>query len=992
MREYRYARPLVRSFCVGVLSLMAASQAAAQPSSNSRINVVVNGAVNAAVRIGNTLYIGGAFSRIAPSTSAVGSLVAVNPATGQVVPNRLPLLNGGDVNTMVPDGVGGYYVGGGFDRVGTERLPSLMHVNAAGQKEGAFVVFPSSSVRGLALAGGHLWVGGDFTQIGGQARQRLAALDPATGVARNFTTDANAFVTALAVSGTRLFVAGNFTQIAGQARNRLAAFDVTTGALLPWNPGADGQVNAIVADATTVYVGGQFANVGGVARARLAAIDAAAGTTVMAFAPPAMTNNINRLALSGTTVYAGGNLVITGATPRNNAAAFDTATGALKTWNPTITGGAVNALTMSGNTVYIGGGFSGVGGQTRTGMVAVDATSAALFAWNPGLIRSVNAIEIALGDGAVIAGGGSNATNGQTRFNLAAIDLISGNLLSWAPGTNNQVFAMIEVDSDLVVGGAFTMVNGQPRNRIAVFENGGDLEDFNPGADNTVNAFAIANEQVYVGGLFTNIAGQPRSRLASFSRENGELTSWAPNVAPSDASVTALEVGDGVIYAGGFFTAINGVPRNSLAAIDVSSGAATAFNANLPVPSTVLSLARSGQTLYVGHLSAGLYTLNAASGAPTGQLLTTFQPTAPIRALAVYGNTLYIGGGIFTVGAVNRRGLGALDLSQSPAAPTSWDPDAGYNVNAIYAFSDIVVAVGNFSRGNPVPAAGIGVWERTSGPPAPPPNFQADAFNNLASLQWTAPALGPAATGYTLEVGSTPTSGNDLLTMPLGNVTSLNTSAPTGTYYVRLRATNASGQSDPTPTKRIDVGCTAAPGPVPWFSAYMNGNTVSLDWDKPSGNIARYILEVGSASGLSNILTTTIAAPTTFLEAVAPPGIYYLRVKAANVCGTGAASSETFIVVSGAATLAGPPQNLTATVSGSNVSLSWTPPASGSPPTGYVLEAGTASGLANIVRVALGPATTFSTAGVPPGTYYVRVRPLNAAGIGAGQGGVVVVP
>ena len=50
------------------------------------------------------------------------------------------------------------------------------------------------------------------------------------------------------------------------------------------------------------------------------------------------------------------------------------------------------------------------------------------------------------------------------------------------------------------------------------------------------------------------------------------------------------------------------------------------------------------------------------------------------------------------------------------------------------------------------PASGLGVWERTSGVPAPPLDFDADAIDNLVSLEWTPAMLGPAATGYTLEV------------------------------------------------------------------------------------------------------------------------------------------------------------------------------------------------------------------------------------------------
>ena len=50
-------------------------------------------------------------------------------------------------------------------------------------------------------------------------------------------------------------------------------------------------------------------------------------------------------------------------------------------------------------------------------------------------------------------------------------------------------------------------------------------------------------------------------------------------------------------------------------------------------------------------------------------------------------------------------------------------------------------------------------------------------------------------------------------------------------------------------------------------------------------------------------------------------------------------------------------------------------------PTGFTLQAGSSADFSNIATVALGPAIAFATAGVPPGTYYVRVRALNGVGV-----------
>lgn len=77
----------------------------------------------------------------------------------------------------------------------------------------------------------------------------------------------------------------------------------------------------------------------------------------------------------------------------------------------------------------------------------------------------------------------------------------------------------------------------------------------------------------------------------------------------------------------------------------------------------------------------------------------------------------------------------------------------------------------------------------------------------------------------------------------------------------------------------------------------------------------------------------------------------------------------------------GAPQNLTANVSGSNVTLSWSAPASGGSPTGYSVEAAIAPGGAAIATLSVS-GISITVPGVPNGTYYVRVRASNGSGTG----------
>lgn len=88
----------------------------------------------------------------------------------------------------------------------------------------------------------------------------------------------------------------------------------------------------------------------------------------------------------------------------------------------------------------------------------------------------------------------------------------------------------------------------------------------------------------------------------------------------------------------------------------------------------------------------------------------------------------------------------------------------------------------------------LAVTPCTSAPLAPS-GLTSSVNAGVVLLQWTAPAIGAAPTGYTLRVGSVP-GGSDILVYPTGSAaTALAAPAPRGTYYVRVVATNVCGVS-----------------------------------------------------------------------------------------------------------------------------------------------------------------------------------------------------
>src|SRR5437667_5149455 len=90
------------------------------------------------------------------------------------------------------------------------------------------------------------------------------------------------------------------------------------------------------------------------------------------------------------------------------------------------------------------------------------------------------------------------------------------------PNANSTVRAVVvQSDGKILVGGDFTTLspNGGAtvtRNRIARLNPDGTLDTaFNPNSNDTVYSMALqADGKILVGGNFTSIGGQPRNRIA----------------------------------------------------------------------------------------------------------------------------------------------------------------------------------------------------------------------------------------------------------------------------------------------------------------------------------------------------------------------------------------------------------------------------------------------------------------------------------------------
>ena len=160
------------------------------------------------------------------------------------------------------------------------------------------------------------------------------------------------------------------------------------------------------------------------------------------------------------------------------------------------------------------------------------------------------------------------------------------------PGANFVVTALaVQANGKIVVGGFFTILGGQTRNRIARLNPDGSLDAaFNPAADDTVTALAVqADGKIVVGGAFTTLGGQTRNFIARLNPDGSLDAAFNPG---ANLAVTTLAVqADGKIVVGGIFTTLGGQTRNRIGRL--SSDTAALQNLTIASDGASVTWARS---------------------------------------------------------------------------------------------------------------------------------------------------------------------------------------------------------------------------------------------------------------------------------------------------------------------------------------------------------------------------------------------------------------
>lgn len=993
-----------RSAAALILAVAITGSAGADPITRSTLGWAVNGIVSEVARAGDVAFVGGSFATVAPAANQVLGFATF--ATDSAMP-VLPALDiNGRVRAVVALPGGGWLLGGEFTQADGQTHTRLVRLLATGAVDPTFTGSANGTVWAMTVAGGKVYLGGAFSQVNSTSRQRLAALDATTlALDSSFTPSLSggSSVCTLVVDGTTVYAGGEFTTVNGSAQQNLAAVNASTGATVSAFTGeADGRVNVLAVSGPALFAAGEFHTIGGLSRRGVARLDAVSGAADAGF-DASSNGSVDGLAVTPTTVYVGGSFGQMGGQAREHLAQLSASTGAATAWNPGADGD-VHDVALVGSVLLAAGDFTEIGGDERLYVAALDTTNATtpVLSWNPSLNDGADTLDVDAA-GMVFVGGSFNYFGAVRRQNLAAIDLLTGELLPWDPGANGWVRALDVLGNTVYIGGDFTTIGGVSRGRIAALDVvTGVVTSWTAGPNAPVKGLMVHGEAVYFVGEFSQIKNSTSRGHGAAVGIDGAILPWNP---AANDDIESVFVTPTRAYIGGRFTSLGGVTHNRLAAVDATTGAhAAAFTPS--VSGTIYRVDLHGDMLFFGGdfgMVNGSSRSNAAAvrvnaGMPDDGTLLGWNPNVggPIYDIDAFGDDVYLAGGFGSVDGESRPGIAMVDALPGGGALRAWEPDdmSGGAISVIDASDTAVLFGGLMYDHNHIQIGAVLYPEATApGVPRPPTTPDVLVRGSQLRLTWSAPPTGARPSTYVIEGGSE-SGRSDLANFATGSTETSFTASGlgAGTYYLRLRSRNATGTGAASLEQAFTVGaagCSGPPSPPLDLRATVSGSTVTLVWRAATQSIVSgYRVLAGSASGVTDIGSFDVGYVTTFTT-TAPAGAYFVRVQAVNPCGIGAPSVESVAVVGSAVVPPGPVFGLEGSVAGSSVTLTWGAPSIGTGPFQYRVEAGSGPGLSNLATVVVG-APSFATAAVPPGIYYVRVRPIGAGGTGPAGNEIVV--
>ncbi|HRC32437.1 MAG TPA: T9SS type A sorting domain-containing protein [Bacteroidia bacterium] len=714
----------------------------------------VNGTVYCIAEDSSRVYVGGDFTEAGVGVN--GNVMCDTSAQANIIFDSLTIGLSGIISSVIPDGIGGFFIGGNF--ISASGKKNLIHVDINKIEYPNFNPSPEGYsyyeiVSALHLINDTLYVGGDFYKVANNTINYLAALNASTGLAYNFMPLVDGAVKDLKQVGDTLYFGGQFSHINNTSQVGIGAIKISTGQLIPMPVSVAGNVYKIFYNPSDnrIYMCG---NIIGIGANKSSITEFNAQTS-------AINNNFPKFEglkyLFTSTPDGVGGWYIGGMFMLNNGIKnlmhilnndmLDTAFHP----NPNKT---VRALSKLNNILFVGGEFDSIGGIARKGIASINANSGIVNNWNAKCDGTVNAI-LAKDSLLYVCGffyyitdkrlpgfailninnfkiysdytfvGSINSITADTNavFVAGNFNSYGKSILNFAKVTTTNVtidknMALLQRDyffEDIYnsifsaasdgIGGWYLCGNISTKQGLKnlVHINANNTLDtvFNPNPDNTVYDLHIKGNTIYVAGNFTNVDGQSQPYLAAVNKTNGSLiNSFTPQI---NSNVKCIEVVNNDLYLGGDFTTINTVQRSRLASINIGTGILSTWNPN--VDKSVYCLTIKDSVIFVGgtfkfvgtqyrNFCASIYLSN---GLPTPWNANINSQYYVVYDINITGNKIYVGGTFDKVNGLNRKNLAAYDLASGNLINGFNAKLDGQSVNTITSVGNKIFIGGNFT-------------------------------------------------------------------------------------------------------------------------------------------------------------------------------------------------------------------------------------------------------------------------------------------------------
>lgn len=241
------------------------------------------------------------------------------------------------------------------------------------------------------------------------------------------------------------------------------------------------------------------------------------------------------------------------------------------------------------------------------------------------------------------------------------------------PGCTGAVYSMLSLSGELYIGGDFQACGFAAASNIARFDpKTGEYSALGDGVNGTVFELTVIGTDLYVGGTFSQAGSEGASNIARFDTTQSGNEGWSALGDGVSNYVGGLAPIGTVLYVGGDFGLAGGFSARRVARYDTTKPGNAGWSA-------------------LGDGVNGI-----------------------VRALAVVGSELYVGGFFSEAGGQESFGIASFDTIQSGNEGWSTLGEGVFSTNALIAVGTDLYVGGNFSQIGGEPFNNIARYDTTN--------------------------------------------------------------------------------------------------------------------------------------------------------------------------------------------------------------------------------------------------------------------------------------